>query len=217
MLTGLIALALVIALSPITVIPAVLVLQAQRPRPTGLAFLGGWLLALIAETALFIGASDLLGGLRKSPPTWASYLRLVMGTALIAYGVYRWLTRHRSTESPGWMRSFANFTPVRAGLVGAALAVIRPEVLIMCAGAGLSIGSSGVGLVGDWVAGALFVALAASTVAVPILGYAAAGSRLDDRLERLKTWMEDNHGALLAAVLVVIGLMVVHNGIHGLQ
>ena len=97
------------------------------------------------------------------------------------------------------------------------MAVIRPEVLIMCAGAGLSIGSSGVGLVGDWVAGALFVALAASTVAVPVLGYAAAGSRLHDRLERLKTWMEDNHGALLAAVLVVIGLMVVHNGIHGLQ
>jgi len=40
-LTGVIGLGLVIALSPITVIPAVLVLQAPRPRPSGLAFLAG--------------------------------------------------------------------------------------------------------------------------------------------------------------------------------
>ena len=40
-MTGLVPLGLVVALSPITVIPAVLVLQASRPRPTGLAFLAG--------------------------------------------------------------------------------------------------------------------------------------------------------------------------------
>ena len=51
MLATLIPLALVIALSPLTIIPAVLVLQAPRPRPTGLAFLGGWLLGLVALTA----------------------------------------------------------------------------------------------------------------------------------------------------------------------
>ena len=44
MLTTLIPLALVVAVSPLSIIPAVLVLQTPRPRPTGLAFLGGWLL-----------------------------------------------------------------------------------------------------------------------------------------------------------------------------
>src|SRR5208337_4745948 len=68
--TGLIPLGLVIALSPITVIPAVLVLQAPRPRPSGLAFLGGWVLGLAAVTALSVAASGLLGGLDKSPPRW---------------------------------------------------------------------------------------------------------------------------------------------------
>ena len=53
-LTRLIPLALVIALSPITVIPAVLVLHAPRPRPASLAFLGGWLLGLVALTAVFV-------------------------------------------------------------------------------------------------------------------------------------------------------------------
>lgn len=92
-LTTLIPLALVIAISPLSVIPAVLVLQTPRPRPTGLAFLGGWLLGLIVLTAIFAASSDALGDLRKSPPTWASWLRIVLGSALIAFGIYRWLTR----------------------------------------------------------------------------------------------------------------------------
>ena len=216
LLARLFALALVIATSPITVIPAVLVLHAPRPRPTGLAFLGGWVLSLTALTALFIGASDLLGGLHNSPPTWASWTRVVFGSVLILFGIYRWLTRHREREAPGWMRSFSKFTPRRAGITGAALAVIRPEVLIICAVAGLAIGTGGLGVVGGWIAGAFFVAASASTVALPILAYAGAGDRLDDTLERVKDWMERNHAGMLAIVLVLIGLMVLYNGIHAL-
>ncbi len=216
LLARLFPLALVIASSPITVIPAVLVLHAPRPRPAGLAFLGGWVLGLAALTALFVGASDLLGGLHRSPPTWASWLRVVLGSALIVFGVYRWLTRHRQRETPGWMRSFSKLTPVRAGVTGAVLAVIRPEVLIICAVAGLGIGTGGLSVAGSWIAGAFFVALSASTVAIPILAYVGAGDRLDDALERLKDWMEQNHAGMLAVILVLIGLMVLYNGIHAL-
>ena len=138
MLTGLVPLGLVIALSPITVIPAVLVLQAPRPRPSSLAFLGGWVLGLAALTALSVAASGLLGGLDKSPPRWSSWLRVILGSALIVYGIYQWLTRHAHTESPGWMRSFSTITPVRAGLTGAALAAVRPDVVLICLPAGLA-------------------------------------------------------------------------------
>ncbi len=216
LLAKLFALAFVIASSPITVIPAVLVLHAPRPRPTGLAFLGGWLLSLIALTALFTGASELLGGLHKSPPAWASWVRVVIGSALILFGVYRWLTRNRQHDTPRWMRSFSTLTPLRAGVTGAVLGLVRPEVLIICALAGLALGTGGLGVVGGWLAGAFFVAVSASTVAIPILAYAGAGDRLDEPLERLKVWMEQNHAALLAVVLVLIGLMVLYNGIHAL-
>ncbi|MGZ4527049.1 MAG: GAP family protein [Mycobacterium sp.] len=215
-LTGLVPLGLVISLSPLTVIPAVLVLQAPRPRPSGLAFLGGWLLSLAALTALAVAASGLLGGLDKSPPRWSSWLRVVLGSVLIVYGIYRWLNRHGHAESPAWMRSFASITPARAGITGAVLAVVRPDVALICIPAGLGIGTSGLGLVGDWVAAAFFVAIAASSVAIPILAYAAAGSRLDDTLAGLKDWMDRNNAALLAAVLVLIGAMVLYHGIHAL-
>ena len=216
MLGALIPLGLVIALSPITVIPAVLVLQAPRPRPSGLAFLAGWVLGLAALTALSVAASGMLGGLHKSPPTWASWLRVILGAALILFGIYRWLTRHRHTESPAWMRSFASITPARAGVTGTVLVVIRPDVLLICVPAGLAIGGSGLDVADDWIAAAFFVAIAASTVAIPILAYAAAGHRLDDAMARLKDWMDKYNAALMAAILVVIGLMVLYNGIHAL-
>ena len=78
-LGALIPLWLVIALSPITVIPAVLVLHTPRPRPASLAFLTGWVLGLVALTAVFVGASDVLGGLQQAPPRWASGVRVVLG------------------------------------------------------------------------------------------------------------------------------------------
>jgi hypothetical protein len=216
-LTGLIPLALVVAISPLAIIPAVLVLQAPRPRPTSLAFLAGWVVGLGVLTALFIAGSGALGGMHKSPPSWASWLRVVLGSALIVFGIYRWLTRHGHGESPAWMRSFATITPRRAGITGLALVVVRVEVLIMCLAAGLAIGTSDLRAADEWAAAVFFVAVSASTVAIPVLAYAAAGQRLDNALGRLKDWMEKNNAALLAVVLVFLGLMVLYNGIHALQ
>lgn len=215
-LTKLVALAAVIALSPITIIPAVLVLHAPRPRPTGLAFLAGWVLGLAALTAVFVGGSGLLEGLHKAPPTWASWLRVALGSALIALGAYHWLTRHRQGSMPRWMRSFSTLSPTRAGVTAAVLVALRPEVLLVCVAAGLAIGNSTLGVAGQLLAGLFYLVVAASTVAVPILGYVWAGDRLDDALERLKVWMEDHHAALLAIILVLIGLFVLHNGIRAL-
>lgn len=145
MLASLVPLALVIAVSPITIIPAVLVLHAP-PRPTGLAFLGGWVLGLIAVTAMFVAGSELFGGLRRSPPAWASWARIVVGSLLILFGIYRWLNRHGEVESPRWMRSFATITPRRAGITAAVLVLVRPEVVIICL-AGLDWRSAPVGSV----------------------------------------------------------------------
>ncbi|MUM16204.1 hypothetical protein BI330_07480 [Mycobacterium sp. CBMA 623] len=171
---------------------------------------------MAALTALCVAASGLLGGMHKSPPAWASWLRVIVGSALVLFGIYRWLTRHRHSDSPAWMRSFATITPARAAMTAAALVVIRPDVLLICVPAGLSIGASGPDVADNWTAAAFFVAIAASTVAVPVLGYATAGHRLDDLMGRLKDWMEKNNAALMAAILIVLGAMVLHNGIQAL-
>jgi hypothetical protein len=215
-LTTLIPLALVVSVSPLSVIPAVLVLQSSRPRPTGLAFLAGWTVGLVALTAGFIASSDALSGLHNKPPVWASWTRVVLGLALIGFGIYRWLTRHGHTESPRWMRVFETLTPPRAVLTGLVLVVVRLEVLIMCALAGLAIGSSGLGVTANSILGVIFVALAASTVAIPVLAYVAAGHRMDAPMARLKEWMDKNNAAMLAVVLVLIGGLVLYHGVTAL-
>jgi sulfite exporter TauE/SafE len=216
-LIELIPLALVVALSPLSIIPAVLVLHTPRPRPAGLAFLAGWLIGLAALTIIFLEVSSLLGGLRDKPPGWASWLRIVVGAALIVFGAYRWLTREKSTHTPKWMQSLAKLTPVRAGAAAVALTVVNPKVLFICAAAGLAIGTAGLDRATDvWIAVAWYVAVAGSTVALPILAYAVSGDRLDGPLARLKDWMERQHAALVAAILIVIGLLVLYKGIHGL-
>src|ERR1700682_5399706 len=112
-LTELIPLALVVALSPLSIIPAVLVLHTPRPRPTGLAFLVCWMARLAVLAGVFVEVSSLSGGLDKAP-SWASWVRVVVGAALIVFGVFRWLTRKRSAHSPAWMRSITTATPARA-------------------------------------------------------------------------------------------------------
>jgi threonine/homoserine/homoserine lactone efflux protein len=213
--TELIPLAMVVALSPLSIIPAVLVLHTARPRPTGLAFLIGWLVGLAALTTIFVGVSSMLGGLNAAP-IWASWLRIVVGAALIVFGAYRFLTRAKSEHMPGWMAGLSKLTPAKAGAAGLALTVVNPKVLFICAAAGLAIGSAGLGQPGVWAAGLYYVLAAGSTVALPILAYAVSGERLDPALARLKDWMERQHAVLIAAILVVIGLLVLYKGIHAL-
>jgi threonine/homoserine/homoserine lactone efflux protein len=214
-LTELIPLALVVALSPLSIIPAVLVLHTPRPRPTGLAFLLGWLVGLAGLTIVFLELSNLVVDLSHQP-RWASWVRIVVGAALIVFGIYRWLMRKRSAHTPGWMQSLGKLTPARAGAAGVALTVVNPKVLFMCAAAGLAIGTAGLGSTRVWLPVVWFVAVAASTVLIPILAYAVSGDRLDEPLKRLKDWMERQHAVLVAAILVVIGLLVLYKGIHGL-
>jgi threonine/homoserine/homoserine lactone efflux protein len=215
-LTELVPLGLVIALSPLSIIPAVLALQTPRPRPTGLAFMAGWIVGLAVLTGVFLELSNLIGGIGRKPPGWASWLRVVVGLALIAFGVYRWSKRHGSGHMPGWMTRMSTLTPAKAAVTGVVLTAINPKVLFLCAAAGLAIGSAGIDVPTVWFAVLWFVVVAGSTVALPVIAYAVSGNRLDPTLARVRQWMERQHAALIAGIMVVIGLLVLYKGIHGL-
>jgi hypothetical protein len=114
------------------------------------------------------------------------------------------------------MSTFANITPARAAITAMVLVVVNPKVLFMCAAAGLAIGTEGLGRGGALLGELYYVVIAASTVALPILAYVVSGDRLDQPLVKLKDWMERQHATLVAAILVVLGVLVLYKGIHGL-
>ena len=180
MLGQLLPLALVVAMSPLTIIPAiVLVLQSDRARFTGLAFMSGWLLGLAATTAVFVQLPRLLDGLNRPAPTWAAWVRIAVGIALIAFGVWRWLTRHQVTRQPAWLNRLSRLTPVGAGAAAVGLILVNPKVLVMNAAAGLVIGTASLGIAGVWVAVVYYTVIAGSSVLLPILAYAIAGDRVN--------------------------------------
>lgn len=213
----LIPLALVVAMSPLTIIPAiVLVLQSARARATGLAFMAGWLIGLALTTAVFVQVPRLLDGLNRPAPTWAAWVRIAVGIALVAFGVWRWLTRHRVTKQPAWVNRLGRLTPAGAGAVGVGLILVNPKVLVVNAAAGLVIGTAGLGAPGATLAVAYYTVIAGSTVLLPILAYAVAGQRVDHQLERIKHWMERQHAVLMAGFLAVVGVLLVYTGIRAL-
>ena len=182
-----------------------------------MAFLTGWVIGLVALTTLFIGVSGLLGGMGGQPPTWTSWVRIVIGVALIAFGIFRWLTRHSKPHQMPGTKHVTEAGPVKAFAIGAVLTVANPKVLFVCAAAGLAIGSSGLGHGILWVAEAVFVAVAGPARSrCRSSALWLSGDRLDPYLDRLKVWMEKHNAALVAAILVVIGLLVLYKGIHGL-
>jgi threonine/homoserine/homoserine lactone efflux protein len=213
----LIPLALVVAMSPLTIIPAiVLVLQSARARATGLAFMAGWLIGLALTTAVFVQVPRLLDGLNRPAPTWAAWVRIAVGIALVAFAAWRWLTRHRVTKQPAWVNRLGRLTPAGAGAVGVGLILVNPKVLVVNAAAGLVIGTAGLGAPGATLAVAYYTVIAGSTVLLPILAYAVAGQRVDHQLERIKHWMERQHAVLMAGFLAAVGVLLVYTGIRAL-
>ena len=93
--------------------------------------------------------------------------------------------------------------------------MINPKVVVMNAAAGLIIGTAAVGF-GIWAAVILYTVLAGSTVIAPILAYAVAGERVDPALERMKNWMQREHAAITAVILVIVGVLLTYTGIRAL-
>ena len=151
----------------------------------------------------------------NQPPRWAAWARVVIGVALIGFGVFRWATRHSKPHQMPGTRHLTEAGPAKALALGTLLTVANPKVLFICAAAGLSIGTAGRTDLAP-ISATIFVALAASTVALPIGAYTVSGDRLDPALTRLKAWMEKHNAALMAAILVIIGLLVLYKGIHTL-
>ncbi len=151
MLGELVPLALVVALSPVSIIPAVLlVLHTDHPRPTGLAFMAGWLIGLAALTAVFVAVPHLVDGLGESPP-WMPWVRIAIGALLIVAAIGRWLTRSRTTRPPAFLDRLGKITPAGAAIIGFGLVVANPKVLVMNAAAGLIIGTAAAGAT-VWIA-----------------------------------------------------------------
>jgi Sap, sulfolipid-1-addressing protein len=213
-------LAVGVAISPIPVISVILMLFTDRARPNSLAFLSGWIVGIAGAMAILIAVAstqDLSSGGGASDT--AAWIKLILGLLLLALAVRRWRSRPApgaEATMPGWMARIDGMRPVAAAGLAVLLSAVNPKNLLLIAGAAVLIGQADLGASDTVVAVAVFTLLAASTVAVPTLAFLFAGARVQPALDRAKAWLSVHDAAVMAVLLLVIGVTLLGKGIAGL-
>ena len=212
-------LAVGIAISPIPIIAAILMLLSPKAKGTSLGFLFGWLVGIIVVIVAFILISSVLAQPADGPSTIVGVIKIVLGALLLLLAAKQWRSRPAKGETaalPKWMAAIDSMTPAKALVLGVLLSAVNPKNLLMAASAGLVVGGAGLS-VGEQVAViAVFTVIAASTVLVPVIAYLAASAKMAAPLERLRVWLVDNNATIMAVLLLVIGVSVIGKGIGSL-
>ncbi|MDJ0359830.1 GAP family protein [Rhodococcus sp. H29-C3] len=205
-----------IAVSPVPIIAAILMLLGKRAGIASISFAIGWIAGIVLATTIFVLLGGAATGSEDGPSTTSSWIKLVIGVLLLGVGIRQWRARGGEHVTPKWMSAIDDMTAVKAFGVGFALAAINPKNLLMCIAAGVTIGGATLDSGQTVVAVAVFSVLSASTVAVPVIAYQIAAQRLEAPLASLKEWLQANNTAVMSVLILVISAVLIGKGMGGL-
>ncbi|MGO4193467.1 GAP family protein [Arthrobacter sp. YAF17] len=213
-------LALGIAISPVPIIAAILMLLSPQAKGVSVGFLAGWVVGIIVTVVIFTLLSGLVPDENPdaSKPI-AGTIRILLGTGLLVLAATQWRRRPVPGEKaalPNWMAAIDTVTTGRATFLGFLLAAANPKNLLMAIGAGVAIGAGGLTRAEEALAIAVFLLIAASTVAIPVIAYVVASRRMTPPLESLRDWLVTNNATVMTVLLLVLGMVVIGNGIGSL-
>ena len=201
-------LAVGISLSPLPVIAVVLTAMSPRARASGPAFVAGRMLGLALVAGVVIAASDLVYSLTSAGPP--AIVKLVLGVALMVLGVSKWRPKPKGVEPalPGWMSAFSSASPGRAFSLSLVLSVANPKELALLVAVGVTVGGAPLSVGDEVLVGIGVVVIASLPVALPVVAFLVAPTRVRPALEGLRTWLTANSSVVMGLLLVVIGAVV---------
>ena len=212
-------LAIAVAIFPVPVIAAVLLVGSERGRVKAGAFVVAWVAGLAAVGGIvlaFAGALDASDGGEAS--TWVDVVLLVLGLVVVALGVKQWRGRPSGGEeapTPGWMQAIDEFTVVKAAAAGFALTALNPKNLFLVAAAAAEIAELGLSTGHEIAALIVFVLLASAGVLAPLVLAIALGGRSQDLLDGIRTWMARYNAVIMTVLLLLIGAKLIGDSIAG--
>lgn len=210
-------LALGVAISPIPIIAAILMLLSPKAKGTSVGFLLGWVLGIVVAVTVFSLLSAIIP--EQDPDAAkpvAGWIKIILGVLLLVLAVRQWRSRPKPGEEPPlpkWMAAIDEMTAGRGFVLGFVLAAVNPKNLLLGAAAGVSIGTGGLTVGETTIAIAVFTLIAAASVAIPVIAYLVASKRMATPLESLRHWLVHNNATVMAVLLLVIGVAVIGKGI----
>ena len=210
-------LALGIAISPIPIIAAILMLLSPKAKGTSVGFLIGWVLGIVVAVVLFtLLASVIPEDDPDASKPISGVIKIVLGLALLSLALRQWRSRPKpgeEAELPNWMAAIDQMTAGRGLVLGFLLSAVNPKNLLMGIAAGVIIGTAGLTAGEVTLAIVVFTLIAACTVAIPVIAYLVASKRMAGPLESLRTWLVQNNATVMAGLLLVIGVVVIGKGL----
>jgi len=210
-----------VAISPIPIIAVILMLFTGRARQNGLAFLVGWILGvLLAGTILILIAQSQDLSSAGQPSDTSSWIKLILGVLLLLGAIRQWRARPApgvEPVMPKWMQKVDTMKPGAAFGLAVLLSAVNPKNLLLIAAAAAAIAEENLSSADTVVVYGVFTLIASCTVAIPVLGYLFLGAKAQPALDRTKAWLIANSTAVMAVLLLVIGVTLLGDGISGLS
>lgn len=213
-------LAVGVAISPVPIIAAILMLLSPAATRVAPAFLAGWLLGIGGAVTLFSLLGQLLPtGSEQGARPAVAITQMVLGSLLLMLAVRQWYERPEPGADPvlpAWMKGVSALTPLKAVVLGAALAAANPKNALLALSAGVTVARGELALGSAAIVLVVWVLLAGATVAVPVVTALLVPDRVAGPLDRLRVWLVANNATVMCVLLVVLGVSLVGKSIGAL-
>lgn len=218
-------LAAAIALSPLAVASVVLMLLSPNAKAATLSFLLGFAGAIAAIASIAYGVALLLPHDADERSISAPFLLIGLGLVAIVLAVRQWRSRPappddgaaaQVPEVPGWMAKIDGMTPAKAAALGAFIGGLKPKNLLLSIGVGVTLEAADATVGEAAIALGIVVLLGSLPVIIPVIVSFVAGDRIREPLDRLRAWLIVHNAAMVGAILLLIGVLLISTGAEGL-
>jgi threonine/homoserine/homoserine lactone efflux protein len=214
-------LALVVAASPINVIPSILVLFSPSPRRAAALFVLGFVVGVTGVLAMVVLVSSAVGFSPSSGhASWVAPVRGILGASLLVAAVRKFRSRSSGDGGhhlPRWMDSVATSSPARALGIGTLLGAANPKNVVVALAAGVSVAAVSLAVPATVGVCAAYVVVATIGVIVPPLAMVILGARSRAVLESWHAWLERHNAAVMAVVFLVFGVLLLLEALAGIR
>ncbi|GAA3565179.1 hypothetical protein GCM10022197_21150 [Microlunatus spumicola] len=216
-LGALIPLGLAGAFSWLPVTGLVVLLLAGSGMTRVWAFVAGRVFGLALITVAFVAGARALPAPRSTPAMEGPLVagaEVTAGLALVVVGVVAWLRRHRARErdAPAWQRRLAEAS-VPAVFLTSVVVDLQPKGLVLGLASGVVVRAGSMPVPESVLAVVLYLAVAASSVLLPLVAAYAAPERTSRWLRATQDWLVVHGSVLTAVVAAAVGVVLVVDGL----
>lgn len=208
-----------IAISPVPIITAILMLFSPKPAANALGFLAGWFLGIgIPAAVVLMLAVKQMNESDTPGSATVMYVRLAAGIVLIVLALWRWRNRHQPDDphnKPLLMRLVDFINPWKAVVVGFLFAdVTNPKNMALTVAGCLAMTRAALPFAGLAMMVLLFTVIASLGVGIPVLVFLSGGEAAQEKVVQWRHWLVQHRRAVMAVLFCVFGVaLIIRSGV----